>query len=125
MDLPEGIGIVAGDAGLLRQLTANLVKNAVAALGASGRLELTLRSDARAVTLTVSDDGPGLPEPVEQVFAPYFTTRAAGTGLGLAISRKIAEDHGGRLTAANRDDGGARFTLELPRPDAAEEDADA
>ena len=111
-------GVVVADPGMIRQLAANLVKNAVAAMGRGGHLFLGLERDDAETRLIVEDDGPGLPEPVEQVFAPYFTTRASGTGLGLASSRKTAVDHGGRLDAENREQGGARFILGLPRRDA-------
>ena len=72
-----------------------------------------------AATLTrtirpISDSGPGLPDPCDRVFEPYFTTKTTGTGLGLPISRKIVEDHRGSLTASNHPDGGAVFRLVLP-----------
>ena len=50
-----------------------------------------------------------------RVFDPFVTDKARGTGLGLAISLRIVEDHGGTLTGANRDEGGAVFTVELPQ----------
>ena len=48
------------------------------------------------------------------MFAPFATTKPTGTGLGLTVARRIARDHGGTLTAANRPEGGAVFTLTLP-----------
>jgi nitrogen fixation/metabolism regulation signal transduction histidine kinase len=105
---------VRADAGQIRQVLANVVKNAVTAMGGKGVLTVNLSCDAGLVTASVADTGPGIPEPVDQIFEPYFTTRSTGTGLGLAIARKIVEDHGGRLEAANRKDGGAELCLTLP-----------
>ena len=63
----------------------------------------------------VSDNGPGIPDDViDQVFDPFFTTRAAGTGLGLAVLASVVQQHGGTVHAANRDSGGAQFSILLP-----------
>ena len=82
----------------------------------------TLRRSAEEITIEIADSGPGLPEPPERVFEPYFTTRDTGTGLGLPVARKIVEDHGGRLTATNGvasdNGGGAVFRISLPRHEA-------
>jgi two-component system sensor histidine kinase HupT/HoxJ len=114
-DLPP----VLGDASALGSIVINLIENARQALGGQGRLFVRTAVRDGAVVLTVADDGPGLSEcrqERERVFEPGFTTKDAdeGTGLGLFIARRIASGHGGTLTAANRDGGGAEFTLELP-----------
>jgi nitrogen fixation/metabolism regulation signal transduction histidine kinase len=108
---------VAADAGQLRQVFANLVKNAVEAMDGEGTLTLGLERAVGTVAVLIRDSGPGLPAAAgapEEVFQPAFTTKAAGTGLGLAIARKIVEDHGGRLLAADAEQGGAVFRVELP-----------
>ena len=65
--------------------------------------------------IRVSDNGPGNPDDViDQVFDPFFTTRAAGTGLGLAVLASVVQRHGGTVHAANRESGGAQFTILLP-----------
>ena len=67
--------------------------------------------------LTISDNGSGIPsEVLPRIFDPFFTTKEVGqgTGLGLAITYGIIQEHGGTIQAANRADGGARFTLEFP-----------
>ncbi|MBL3566503.1 PAS domain-containing sensor histidine kinase, partial [Rhodovulum sulfidophilum] len=81
-----------------------------------GRMELWFGAEAEAAVLTVSDDGPGVPDAVRTlIFDPFFTTKEVGqgTGLGLAISAKIAAEHGGQLSLcpAGR---GACFRLDLP-----------
>jgi hypothetical protein len=72
---------------------------------------------ARVVVITVEDNGPGIPaEYLEDVFDPFFTTKepGKGTGLGLALSAQLVEGMGGEIEAANRDEGGALFTVRLP-----------
>ena len=105
---------LAADPGQLRQLLANLVKNAAEAMGEAGTLTLRYRAEAGWHCVDIDDEGPGFAGDPEAVFEPYTTSKAAGTGLGLAIARRIAEDHGGRLGAANRPEGGARLSLALP-----------
>lgn len=109
------------DAGRLRQVLHNLLKNAQEA-GAE-RPTLCIRVLTRAqvdagrswVELVVEDDGPGLPEGFSSDwFEPYRSSKPRGTGLGLAITRKIADEHAGQLLAENRAEGGARFSLRLP-----------
>jgi signal transduction histidine kinase len=67
------------------------------------------------VTVAVTDTGPGIdPAIADRLFTPFATTKSVGTGLGLTAARRVARDHGGTLTAANRPGGGAAFTLTLP-----------
>lgn len=115
----------------LTRLLVNLVKNAAEAMPHGGRIRLCLRERATGggvapyLVLAVEDDGPGIPEDaLEKIFASGYTTRAQAAsasgwspihrGLGLAIVRSIVEAAGGRMTAANRPQGGASFTLEMP-----------
>jgi nitrogen fixation/metabolism regulation signal transduction histidine kinase len=113
---------------LVRRVLANLVENAVQAATAAGRhpivqLGVGLDASARAASLTVEDNGPGVEsEARERIFDPYVTTKEHGTGLGLAIVRKIVLDHGGdvRLSEAPSALGGARFVVTLPTVAAAD-----
>lgn len=115
---------VTGDAGRLRQLLHNLIKNAAEALQESAvegqavpsvTVHTRLREDEDMVELCVDDNGPGFPpELVEHIFEPYVTTRPKGTGLGLAIVKKIVEEHAGRVHAFNPVEGGARVLVLLP-----------
>ena len=83
-------------------------------------VETRLESAAGAAyaTITVSDNGPGFPrEVLGHAFDPYVTSKPKGTGLGLAIVKKIVEEHGGRVEADNRPEGGARVRVSLPVTD--------
>ena len=112
---------IAGDALLLQQALLNIVVNAEQALAAAPaprRLELRTRMAGRRwIAVEIADNGPGLAvEALPRLFEPFFTTKEVGqgTGLGLAIAYGIVQEHEGRLLAANRPDGGALFTIELP-----------
>ena len=118
LDLPTAR--VQADAGKLRQLMHNLIVNAIEAVGEAGpaRVAVSIRDadDGRSVELVVADHGPGLPPGFDAGwFEPYVSTKPHGTGLGLAVVKKIAEEHGGRIRARTREDGGAEFVLTLPR----------
>jgi len=109
------------DAGRLRQLLHNLLKNSLEAMGGEGKpcIEVTTREIADNgrlwVELTIADNGPGLPAGFdERWFEPYTTSKQRGTGLGLAVAKKIVEEHGGSIRADNRPGGGALFTVRLP-----------
>lgn len=106
----------SADREMLRRAILNLILNAVDAMSNGGELVITSFSGPNGFELEVADSGPGIdPDKLEQVFEPFFTTKSSGTGLGLAIVHRIAETHGGRVTARNCPEGGAAFTLEFPR----------
>jgi len=107
--------LILGDHSELEQLFLNLLMNAHEATPPGGmvRIELAVRADH--ATVAVVDTGGGIPAGIlECVFDPFFTTKERGSGLGLAICASIAQTHGARLRAANRDDGGAAFTIDFP-----------
>jgi PAS domain S-box-containing protein len=113
--------LVEGSSNQLKQVFLNLIGNARQAMPNGGTIRISLTADAEAVTAVVRDDGPGiLPEHLQRIFEPFYTTKRAqgGTGLGLSVSVGIAENHGGSLTAASPPGEGAAFTLRLPRHDA-------
>ena len=116
----EGEVRIEGDAGRLRQLLHNLIRNAeeAAAPRAVGLhiVSRHLREGERAwYELQLRDDGPGIPEQLlDRLFEPYVTSKPKGTGLGLAIVRRIAEEHGGNIRAWNHAEGGAVLTVRLP-----------
>ena len=111
----EGQASVRGQAQKLRQVVFNLIKNAVEAAGAGGRVQVHVGAGSAGVEVAVADTGPGILESARgKLFEPFFTTKAAGTGLGLAVSRAIARAHGGDIVANGAPLGGALFTLRLP-----------
>ncbi|WP_229217327.1 sensor histidine kinase [Massilia forsythiae] len=110
---------VRGDRVLLEQVLVNLIHNAMHAMQDQPRhrrrIVVDSAPDAHGIRVAVSDLGPGIPpDQVDQVFAPFFTTRPDGLGLGLNICRTIVEAHGGTLTVDNRPGGGATFSFTLP-----------
>ena len=112
---------VAGDESLLRQAVLNLARNAAEACAdVPGGGSVILRGETageRSGTqrLMILDNGPGLPaEALPKLFLPFFTTKSTGTGLGLAVVQKIVVQHGGRVEAENRPEGGAAFIVTLP-----------
>ncbi len=113
-EVPEGEVWAQFDRGLLRQALSNLVKNGAEAARDAGRAPV-VQVALRGLTISVCDNGPGVPEEErERIFEPYVTGKADGTGLGLAIVKKIVLDHGGSLDVSNAESGGARFEIALP-----------
>jgi signal transduction histidine kinase len=118
--------LVIGDSGRLEQVVFNLLLNAANAMGSRGKITIragrAAASDdgAAMIDLMVEDEGPGMQrEHIDRIFDPFFTT-SGGTGLGLAVSYGIVRAHGGTLRAENRSPRGARFTMSLPWPGAAD-----
>ncbi|MEM9265381.1 MAG: HAMP domain-containing sensor histidine kinase [Cyanobacteria bacterium P01_F01_bin.13] len=98
------------------QVLQNLLDNAVYFSPAGGTVTLSWQVSQQAVLITVSDQGPGLEgTDVEALFAPFYSQRSGGTGLGLAIAKKIVLDHQGRIGAETQSQGGAKFSVCLPR----------
>jgi nitrogen fixation/metabolism regulation signal transduction histidine kinase len=124
VDLDPRIENVEADRGRVRQILNNLIVNGAEAVEnqpaghvvAATRLESV--GTAEYATITVTDNGPGFSRDVlGRVFDPYVTSKPKGTGLGLAIVKKIVEEHGGRVEADNRPEGGGRVRVSLPVTD--------
>jgi two-component system nitrogen regulation sensor histidine kinase NtrY len=106
------------------QAVTNILKNAAEAIDARarsaepdyrGRIRIELGGDDDALTITVADNGIGLPKDRDRILEPYMTTREKGTGLGLAIVNKIVEEHGGEMTFAPAEGGGTAVTMSFAR----------
>lgn len=140
-DVAESASPVWADQGQMRQLVLNLLLNALDAAPQGGHVGVRVRFDdaqtpqpsdplkhasahenggadtntAGLVTLSVLDDGDGLPSEFgDRIFEPFVSTKETGTGLGLSICRRIVEAHGGAIHATNRVTGGAEFVVRLP-----------
>jgi nitrogen fixation/metabolism regulation signal transduction histidine kinase len=134
LDLDPQLGVIEADRGRVRQILNNLLVNALEALEGydlrgktagsraivdiSTRLQQARNAEWAHSVVTVCDNGPGFPrELLGRVFDPYVTSKPRGTGLGLAIVKKIVEEHGGRIDAENRPEGGASVRVTLPLRD--------
>jgi nitrogen fixation/metabolism regulation signal transduction histidine kinase len=116
-DLPP----IEADAGRLRQVLHNLLRNALEAMEHQdeARVEISTRhvpnAGADLIEIKVADNGPGfVRDIVHQAFEPYVTSKPKGTGLGLAIVKKLVEEHGGQIHARNREQGGAEISILIP-----------
>lgn len=124
-DIPEQPVIVDADAGMMRQVFTNLLKNAGEAIDElrenppeawAARVMVQMSVAPDAVTIRITDNGPGLPADRTRLFEPYVTMKPGGTGLGLPIVKKIVEEHGGSLILTDAPAGrGAMAEIRLPR----------
>jgi two-component system cell cycle sensor histidine kinase/response regulator CckA len=110
---------VAADVGQVGQAIQNLVLNAKEAMPQGGTVRLTTEDAGeegrRCVSLTVADEGCGIPEAIlPRIYEPYFTTKSGGSGLGLAVTHSVIGRHGGRITVQSEVGRGTRFTVLLP-----------
>lgn len=117
-NLAENLPATMTDGSQLQQVLLNLINNGIDAVGQGGAIEIRTEVSAEnKLLLEFADNGPGIrPENIKQIFDPFFTTKdpGKGTGLGLYISYDIIQKLGGSMTVANRESGGAVFTVELP-----------
>jgi nitrogen fixation/metabolism regulation signal transduction histidine kinase len=108
------------DAAQLEQVLINVIKNAIESGSAEDEITLAVTERDGGVALEVRDRGSGLSEDVlGDALLPFYSTKPKGTGLGLTLCREIVDAHGGRLSIANRDGGGAIVTVWLPAAPAA------
>ena len=100
----------------LSSVISNVIQNALNACDEEPAIEIWAGAiNQHMMLIRISDNGPGIPENcIDQVFDPFFTTRANGTGLGLAVLASVVQQHGGTVHAANRESRGAQFTILLP-----------
>jgi signal transduction histidine kinase len=121
---PEGVSVeletdgpipARFDARLLGRAVRNLLENALRASAGGGRVTVRVERQDGIARIAVLDEGPGVrPENLPRIFDPYFSTHDTGTGLGLPIARRVAEEHGGSITARNRRERGLEVVITLP-----------
>jgi two-component system phosphate regulon sensor histidine kinase PhoR len=122
IQVDPGVAVIRTDAAKLQDALRNLIENALNYSPEGRRIEVAARADAGACLITVSDEGPGIPDAdLERVFERFYrvdkarSRESGGTGLGLSIVKHLVELLGGRVWAANRPEGGARLSVSLPR----------
>lgn len=118
LDLPPDLPLVQMDFRLMEQVLLNLLHNVCNYTPPGSPVEIWAKVAEGRLWLTVADWGPGIPpELLERIFDKFYRvpgTATGGTGLGLSICRGLVHAHGGEVTASNRPDGGALFTIQLP-----------
>jgi two-component system sensor kinase FixL len=120
LELSADVRPVKGDSVQLQQVILNLMLNAFSAMSGTGldggRLVVRTNSiDESNVLVEVQDTGTGIAaEELESIFDPFITSKPEGLGMGLSICRSIIERHGGKISAANNPDRGAKFSIMLP-----------
>jgi two-component system, OmpR family, sensor histidine kinase KdpD len=132
VNIPRDLPLVRFDALLVERVLVNLLENASKYTPPGSRITLAAQTVGDSLSVSVSDDGPGLTAGREEAVFQKFTrgereSATPGVGLGLAICRAIVESHHGKIVAMNQPGGGARFTFTLPlgHPPAAAEEAEA
>jgi signal transduction histidine kinase len=112
----------SGDPDLLDQAILNVLRNAIAHTAEGGHIALSCSATPEHVTLSVTDDGPGIPQiDIDRIFDRFYRAHgprpgdSGGAGLGLAISKRLVDLHSGTMSVSNVSPTGARFTITLPR----------
>jgi signal transduction histidine kinase len=104
--------------GLFCQVFLNLIQNAIQAKPTGLKLVISVEATEQELRLAIGDNGPGIPQEISsRIFEPFYTTKpvGSGTGMGLAIAYDVIRQHGGTITAGPSLEGGALFTIRLPR----------
>lgn len=115
LDISKDLPAVLADKDQLKQVFLNLLLNACQAMPSGGELKATVYQESGAVAVDIKDTGSGIkPQDIQNIFNPFFTTKAEGTGLGLALSFAVMESHGGTINVKSEEGEGATFTLTLP-----------
>ncbi|MEW6187397.1 MAG: ATP-binding protein [Thermodesulfobacteriota bacterium] len=118
-NLPE----LMADPDQLKEVMVNLLVNACDVMIKGGLIRIEEKEEIdgkgkRAARVAFSDNGPGIPESIqENIFQPFFSTKEEGTGLGLSIASRIVENHGGKLSLCSQEGQGTTFFITLPYPE--------
>jgi PAS domain S-box-containing protein len=122
-EAPGNLPVVLGDAKLLTQVFLNIIikaEQSISSSGAPGNLKVSLASADGRVTVTIIDDGPGIPTAnIGKIFDPFFTTKrpGGGTGLGLTIALAVVKEHNGAIDVESTPGSGTAFQVILPAAD--------
>lgn len=101
----------------LKQAFLNVIRNAIEAIGTGGELTIASRLDGKQIEIVVKDSGKGMTaEELDQLYTPFFTTKAVGTGLGLAYAQQVVLEHDGEIHCESAPGEGTTFTITLPAP---------
>ena len=119
ISVEESLPGVLGDEEKLRQVLSNLLENALKFTSVEGEITLSARVEPRAITVSITDNGVGIPEEhLPHIFERFYkvdrSRRDGGTGLGLAIVKHIVQAHGGEVWVESREGGGSSFSFSLP-----------
>ncbi len=117
MDVADNVPVIESDRGRLQQVFLNVINNAFAAVADGGRIDILVEAPvADKISVTISDDGCGIPaENLRTVFEPFFSTKGQkGTGLGLSITYGLVQKLGGNISVESEVDKGTSFTITLP-----------
>lgn len=116
LNLPEQETGILVDADWFGTVIENLVRNSLEACRRKAHIQVNLEMSPEMVTLVFEDNCGGIPpEMIPRIFTPFVTAKKRGQGLGMSNARKVVEDHGGTIHAANREGRGAVFTMKFPR----------
>jgi signal transduction histidine kinase len=111
----QGTATVLADREAVRRSVINLIRNAIEASPAGGRVGVIVDRVAEHGRIRIHDEGPGIdPDAPTRAFEAFVTTKAGGAGLGLSLVKRVAEEHGGSCDLVNRPEGGAEARLVLP-----------
>ena len=111
----EGINSFKLDREKIRHALSNLIQNAIQASSKDKEVRLFIRHDQGILQIIIEDDGEGIDQKhMDQLFQPFFSTKAQGTGLGLLITKQIVEQHGGKIRIESEPGNGTRVFLNIP-----------
>ena len=115
-EMPASTPVIMADRNQLKQVFFNLIKNAMEAMTAGGKLGLRVRADDDSVFVAIADTGSGIKtEDLGKLFSPYHTTKTGGHGLGLMIVQRIMREHGGHVGIESKEGTGTVVTLQFPQ----------
>ena len=116
VELGEGLPIIVGDRGQIKQVFFNILKNAREATPAGGSIRIRTRSDDQFAYVQIADNGQGIEQnDMPKIFRPYFTTKREGNGLGMMVVQRIMRAHGGRIGLDSQKGKGTVVTLQFPQ----------